>query len=145
MKEYLFVYGTLRKDYDLKLKDKVSDDLQYVGQGKVGAVMYDIGQYPGAVKRKVIKTKSQTVREIIGDVFLINNPRKVFGVLDKYEGYSEKNIKSSEFVRKRNRVKLNSGKNINAWIYWYNYDPSDKPKIGNKDYLNYAKKKNITK
>ena len=37
MKEYLFVYGTLRKDYDLKLKNKIRDDLQYVGQGKVGA------------------------------------------------------------------------------------------------------------
>src|ERR1700755_2690681 len=48
--DYLFVYGTLRKDYNLKLKDRVKNELEYIGQAKVAASMYDIGRYPGAVK-----------------------------------------------------------------------------------------------
>jgi gamma-glutamylcyclotransferase (GGCT)/AIG2-like uncharacterized protein YtfP len=136
MKDYLFVYGTLRKDYDLKLKNQVSRDIEYIGRAKVGASLYDLGRYPGAVK-------NNTGQEVIGDVFLVNDPDKVFRVLDKYEGYREDKNSNSEFVRKRNRVKLSSGKNVNAWVYWYNFDPIDKFKIKHKDYLNYLKNKSI--
>jgi gamma-glutamylcyclotransferase (GGCT)/AIG2-like uncharacterized protein YtfP len=131
-RDYLFVYGTLRKGYDLKLKGRVAGELEYVGRAKVGGTMYDIGQYPGAVKGK-------NNNEIVGEVFLVNNPDKVFKVLDKYEGYKESAESTSEFVRKKNRVQLRSGKTINAWIYWYNEDLAGKQKIKYKDYLNYLK------
>lgn len=133
MKEYLFVYGTLRKDYDLKLKNKVSGDLHYVGQGKVGASMYDIGRYPGAVR-------SSSGDEVVGDVFLITDSGRVLGILDKYEGVATDG-RPSEFVRKRSRVRLRSGRQVTAWVYWYNFDPSKKVKIKYKNYLTYREKK----
>lgn len=133
MMEYLFVYGTLRKGYDLKLKNKVSEDLQYVGQGKIGATMFDIGRYPGAVR-------SSSGDEVVGDVFLIRDPDRVLRILDKYEGVRET---AGEFVRKRTRVRLRSGRQVTAWIYWYNFDLSKKVKIKQKSYLNYLKNKSI--
>lgn len=133
MNEYLFVYGTLRKDYDLKLKNKVADDLKYVGQGKVGASLYDIGRYPGAVR-------SSGGDEVIGDVFLVIDPVRVLRVLDKYEGIRSDGV-PSEFMRKRSRVRLRSGKEVTAWVYWYNFDLSKKVKIKYKNYLTYISKK----
>ena len=133
MKEYLFVYGTLRKDYDLKLKDKVREDLQYVGQGKIGATLYDIGRYPGAVR-------SSGGEEVIGDVFFIADPERVLKLFDKYEGIHADG-RPSEFVRKRNKVRMRSGKAVTAWVYWYNFDPSKKVRIKQKNYLNYLKNK----
>ena len=135
MKEYLFVYGTLRKGFDLKVKDRVSNQLQYVGQAKVGASMYDLGRYPGAVR-------NNKGDEVVGEVFLLDDPARVLRILDKYEGIGEK-ASDSEFVRKRNRVKLRSGKEVMAWVYWYNFDPKDKIRIKQKDYLNYLKNKSI--
>jgi len=76
MADYLFVYGTLRKNYDLKLKNKVASHLQYVGQGKVGASLYDIGRYPGAIR-------DSKGAEVIGDLFLLTDPERVLKVLDK--------------------------------------------------------------
>jgi gamma-glutamylcyclotransferase (GGCT)/AIG2-like uncharacterized protein YtfP len=134
MKQYLFVYGTLRKNYDLKLKDKVMDDLQYVGQGKVGASMYDIGRYPGAIR-------TNTVDEIIGDVFMLNNPSRVLKILDKYEGISEGGEENAEFIREKNRIRLRSGRLVQAWVYWYNYDIGKKVKIKYKNYLTYIEKR----
>lgn len=133
MTDYLFVYGTLRKDYDLKLKDKVSADLQYVGQGKVGASMYDIGRYPGAVR-------SSGGDEVIGDVFRVTDVERVLKILDKYEGITADG-RPSEFVRKRTKIRLRSGKEVTAWVYWYNFDCSKKVKIKQKNYLNYLKNK----
>jgi gamma-glutamylcyclotransferase (GGCT)/AIG2-like uncharacterized protein YtfP len=135
MREYLFVYGTLRKGFDLKLKDRLSDQLQYVGQAKVGATMYDLGRYPGAVR-------NNKGDEVIGEVFLLNDPERVLRVFDKYEGIGGK-APVSEFVRKRNRVKLRSGKEVMAWVYWYNFDPTGKIRIRHKNYLNYLKNKSI--
>jgi len=131
-KDYLFVYGTLRDGYDLKLKDKISADIEYIGKAKVEGSLYDLGKYPGAVKEK-------EKNEIIGDVFVVNNPDKVFKILDKYEGYLNENKQNSEFVRKKNRVKLNSGKSVVAWVYWYNYDLQGKSRIKYKDYFRYLK------
>ena len=137
MPDYLFVYGTLRKNYDLKLKDRVRDQLQYVGQAKVGADLYDLGRYPGAVR-------SSRGPEVIGDVFLVKDPDKVLRILDKYEGIPEGGAAKTEFVRKKGRVRLRSGQQVNAWIYWYNFDPTDKTKIRYKNYLNYLKNKSIS-
>lgn len=123
---YLFVYGTLRNKYDLKLKERVAKELEYIGKAKVGAALYDLGRYPGAIKES---QKS----EVIGDVFLISNPDKVFKVLDQYEG--------ENFSRVKEQVKLRGGKLVNAWVYWYNQDPQGKHKIQYKDYLNYLKSK----
>jgi gamma-glutamylcyclotransferase (GGCT)/AIG2-like uncharacterized protein YtfP len=128
MSDYLFVYGTLRRNYDLKLKARVKDGLRYVGQAKIGAVLYDIGRYPGAVK-------DRKGSEVIGDVFLVSDPAAVFPVLDKYEG--------KEFVRKKGKVRMRRGDELSAWIYWYSPDPGRKTPIRYKDYLNYLKNKSI--
>ena len=133
MSEYLFVYGTLRKDYDLKLKNKISDDLHYVGQGKVGASMYDIGRYPGAVR-------SAKGDEVIGDVFQVTDVARVLKILDRYEGINTDG-RPSEFVRKRSKIRLRNGKEVMAWVYWYEFDLSKKVKIKQKNYLNYLKNK----
>lgn len=123
---YLFVYGTLRKDHNLKLKERVAKELEYIGKAKVEASLYDLGRYPGAIKE-------DKRSEVIGDVFLMNDAEKVFRVLDRYEG--------EEFSREREEVKMRSGKLVNAWVYWYNQKPEAKRKIRYKDYLNYLKSK----
>ncbi|HEY6901820.1 MAG TPA: gamma-glutamylcyclotransferase family protein [Puia sp.] len=137
MPDYLFVYGTLRRNYDLKLKDRVKDQLQYVGQAKVGAAMYDLGRYPGAIR-------SRKGQEVVGDVFELNDAGKVLRILDKYEGIPEGGAPDSEFIRRKSKVRLRSGKEVMAWVYWYNLDPGNKVKIKHKDYLNYLKNKSTS-
>jgi gamma-glutamylcyclotransferase (GGCT)/AIG2-like uncharacterized protein YtfP len=134
MPDYLFVYGTLRKDYKLKLKDRVRDRLQYMGRAKIGAALYDLGRYPGAVR-------NNKGPEVVGDVFLISEPQHVLRILDEYEGIRDSGGNDGEFIRKKGRVKLRSGQELNAWIYWYNRDTKELTPIRYKDYLNYLKNK----
>ena len=133
MPEHLFVYGTLRRGYDLKLMNKVSHLIRYIGQGKVNADLYDLGRYPGAIR-------SSGGREVIGDVFELDDAEKVLQTLDRYEGIGENEAKS-EFVRRKNRIRLRSGQMVTAWVYWYNFDPVNKIRIKQKNYLNYLKNK----
>lgn len=123
---YLFVYGTLRKEYGLRLIEVVDKNLEYIGEAKVKASLYDLGSYPGAVK-------DNSNNEVVGDVFLVKDADKVFKVLDEYEG--------EEYSRQKEQVQLSSGKTITAWIYWYNQKTEEKQKIRQKNYLDYLKTK----
>jgi gamma-glutamylcyclotransferase (GGCT)/AIG2-like uncharacterized protein YtfP len=133
MAEHLFVYGTLRQGYDLRLMDKVRHLIRYIGQGKVNADLYDLGRYPGAVRRR-------EATEVIGDVFELTSPENVLRTLDRYEGIGPGKA-ATEFVRRRSRVKLRSGQTVTAWVYWYNLEPAGKIRIKHKNYLNYLKNK----
>ena len=90
--DYLFVYGTLRAGYDPDVKRKIKQNLKYMGKGKIEARLFDLSEYPGAVKTK----KGD---EVIGDIFKINAPDKVLKILDRYEGFNKNKIENSEFIR----------------------------------------------
>ena len=127
---FLFVYGTLRKDYNLNLVEHLANDLKYIGKAKVNASLYDLGSYPAAIKE-------QGNGEVIGDIYFVHNPAKVFCLLDEYEG--------EEYSREKEEIQLRSGKTMTAWIYWYNKKPEAKQKIKQKDYLIYLKNKNAAR
>jgi|SRR5215203_2552678 len=124
--EYLFAYGTLRKEFVFNWKSEIANGLLYTGNAIIKASLYDLGSYPGAVKEN-------EVDQLTGDVFSIINPEKVFTVLDEYEG--------SEYERKKVKLELSGGQLVQAWIYWYNKTVEDKQKIGCGDYLIYLKTK----
>lgn len=123
-KALLFVYGTLRKDFSLPLKEAVASELLYIGTGRVKASLYDLGAYPGAVK--------EGNSEIVGDVFELRN-ETVLAVLDEYEG--------DEYRREIEAVKLSSGETVEAWMYWYKGTKTESMLIKNDDYLHYLKNK----
>ncbi|WP_336513810.1 gamma-glutamylcyclotransferase family protein [Pollutibacter soli] len=155
---YLFVYGTLRQGVSVPFKKKIEEEMEFVGKSQITGKLYDIGDYPGAVKEKekqktetdgrdntrvvLGKQKTETGRSVIkGEVIKINNPRKVMALLDEYEGYNPKKAKTSEYLREKEQVKLEDGKEVEAWVYWYNLPVEGKRRIRHRDYLDYLKKK----
>ncbi len=161
---YLFVYGTLREGVEVPFKKKLAGDMEFVGRSQIQGKLYDIGDYPGAVKegkeRQKEKQKEQEKEEleqkqeqddkvkarqggsvIKGEIVMIKNPRKVMALLDEYEGYNPKEIKTSEYLREKAQVKLEDGKEVEAWVYWYNLPVEGKRRIRHRDYLDYLKKK----
>lgn len=110
-KAHLFVYGTLRKRF-------ASHDIlrhlgaQFLAEGFVQGVLYDLGEYPGAVPR------ASDASRVRGEVYRLRNGVKAFKVLDRFEGYKAENPAQSLFERKEVTVTLAGGKQVLAWIYW---------------------------
>ena len=109
-------------------------EFEFVGKGKMKAVMYDIGNYPGAVK-------DDSGNEVLGDLYRILDEEMVLDILDRYENYNKENERSCEYVRRKTRIRTNAGEFRMAWVYWYNGDISSKQRIEERDYLDYLKKK----
>ena len=133
----MFAYGTLRKGVAIPLKKKIGEDMEWVGLSQIPGKMYDIGKYPGALPANADEKRSF----IKGEVIKIRNPRKVFKILDEYEGFDPRHVDKSEYYREKKTVQLDDGTKIDAWVYWYNLPVQGKRRIRHKDYLDYLKKK----
>lgn len=114
MSKYLFTYGTLQPD---QVPDEIASavaELRPVGKGSIGGVLYDLGEYPGAV----IDRSSR--KRILGTVFRLSSDEKVLRELDEYEGFNPSAPAESLFVRKLFPVRLATGRILPCWIYVYN-------------------------
>lgn len=117
MSDYLFAYGTLQPDHVAPEVSGAVARLRPVGKGYVHGLLYDLGEYPGAI------LSAATRRRIHGTVFRLAGEPGTLGQLDEYEGFDPDNPSDSLFVRKLHSVMLPSGRSVPCWIYEYNREP----------------------
>jgi gamma-glutamylcyclotransferase (GGCT)/AIG2-like uncharacterized protein YtfP len=120
------VYGTLRKEYGLKLMQEVADKMTFIGLGRIKAAFYDLGSYPAAVK-------NGWQNSLRGDVYKVEEPNAVFAFLDQYEG--------EEYQREKTAVYMEAGEEIEAFVYWFTGKTDEALLIEEADYLYYLKNK----
>jgi gamma-glutamylcyclotransferase (GGCT)/AIG2-like uncharacterized protein YtfP len=123
MSEYLFAYGTLKAGHaPPEIADAV-EMLQYVGKAKVRGILFDLGEYPGAV------LDPTSANEISGEVFRFPEGATVLERLDEYEGFDPASPDQSLFIRVLQSIALDSGEIMQCWIYIYNRNPGPAPII----------------
>src|SRR5215467_16332744 len=112
--ELLFVYGTLRRPF---VRHSLLQSLgaRFVAKGSICGLLYDLGEFPGAVKVNhnaphmrefEVKLAAENTKApaaeprysalpsyhdrrpsiITGEVFRLSNPERAFKTLDAYEG-----------------------------------------------------------
>jgi gamma-glutamylcyclotransferase (GGCT)/AIG2-like uncharacterized protein YtfP len=129
MREYLFIYGTLKPSEADDEVAEVVKRLRRVGPATVPGRLYDFGDYPGAV------VHSNSATKIHGEVFeLPIDGRGSLKTLDQYEEFDASNPEQSLFLRQRISAKLFDGRRVNCWIYVYNKDPGNARQITSGDY-----------
>ena len=128
MKEYLFVYGTLRPAKASTEGASLLRQLRRVGKARVLGRLYDFGEFPGAVLDEFGGTT------ISGELFELPQNRSILNALDEYEEFDKDNGNKSLFVRTKADVEVSDGHRVKSWIYVYNRDPGDAPLITSGDY-----------
>jgi gamma-glutamylcyclotransferase (GGCT)/AIG2-like uncharacterized protein YtfP len=126
--DYLFVYGTLRKNTERH--DLLQRCCDYIDTGMLQAVMYLISYYPG-----VILTDNPQ-QQVVGEVYRIHNPQLLFAELDDYEECSSSFAEPHEYVRQQQIICFSNGNKLSAWVYLYNQPISGKKRIISGDFLN---------
>jgi len=117
MSRYLFVYGTLDPKHAPSEIAPTVAKLRPLGKASVQGLLYDLGEYPGAVFNGSAK------RKISGTVFRIPDDPQILRQLDDYEGFTPSDPRKSLFVRELRPVKLAAGPVLRCWVYTYNRDP----------------------
>ena len=137
MKEppYLFVYGTLRRDFGSSFSKEYANEMEHVGVGTIYGQLFDIGEYPGAIPGYDANSL------IEGDVLKLKNADEFIKILDEYENFNPLNPVDSEYVRVRMKARMSDGTTIDVWVYFYNKALNGKTRIEETNYLIYLKNK----
>jgi gamma-glutamylcyclotransferase (GGCT)/AIG2-like uncharacterized protein YtfP len=118
---YLFVYGTLRKEVQHPMHNVLTQCATYIGMGTFQGKLYDLGCYPGAVP------SPEQCDRVIGEIYKLQPPARVFANLDDYEGRL--------FRREPLPVWQPAGNKVTAWVYLYRGPTSESKRIAGGDYL----------
>jgi len=117
MSEFLFAYGTLQPGRAPEEIASVVAKLELVGEGSAAGVLYDLGEYPGAL------LDPSSEKRIFGSVFRLPSDPDLLGALDAYEGYDPDAPNTSLFVRRCCMVALTDERELPCWLYEYNREP----------------------
>jgi gamma-glutamylcyclotransferase (GGCT)/AIG2-like uncharacterized protein YtfP len=104
MTNLLFVYGTLKRGAPNEGR-RLLRPAEFVSRASTTGELYDLGRYPGLVRRTATKER------VFGELHRLpdDSGHRILRALDVYEG--------NEFVRRRVYVTLPNGRKRLAWAY----------------------------
>src|SRR3954451_19856109 len=82
------------------------------GRGSIDAALFDLGIYPGAIPAGDGK--------VWGEVHRMSNPEAVLSTLDEIEAGRRARPDASLYRREEVSVTLADGRQVPAWVYFYN-------------------------
>lgn len=126
---YLFVYGTLMKNFNNEFATYIRDRCNYIGKGYFNGLLFDLGEYPGAIYIAELKKK------VFGNVFEVTSSfTELIQKLDEYEEVGEQFDYPNEYRRDKVTIHLED-QSLECWAYLYNRDVNFKNLIISGDYL----------
>jgi gamma-glutamylcyclotransferase (GGCT)/AIG2-like uncharacterized protein YtfP len=126
--EYLFLYGTLLAEGAPDEVVGTLKSLRRIGPAHVRGRLYDLGEYPGAVIDHSANTS------VHGELVELPADNAILDALDRYEEFDPSRPQKSLFVRKKAKIRLANGRNVQGWIYVYNRNPGNAPVIRGGNY-----------
>jgi gamma-glutamylcyclotransferase (GGCT)/AIG2-like uncharacterized protein YtfP len=129
--QYLFVYGTLRRDLHDKIQHPFLEACNYISDASIHGKLYEITAYPGAI--------AGGTELIKGELYFMQNPELTLSVLDIYEECAAHLPQPHEYIRRELPISLPDGQTVSAWVYLYNRPVDGLTRIHGGDYLNYLR------
>lgn len=111
--DLLFVYGSLRRDSAHPMARLLADGADYLGSATTAGLLYRIDEFPGLVPC------DDPARQVGGDLYRLKAPQELLPLLDEYEECTAHYPQPHEYRREMAMVR-HEGRNIGAWIYFYN-------------------------
>ena len=127
--EFLFVYGTLRKQSTSNMHTVLAQYCEYCSDGVMQGKLFEVRDYPGAIE------SSDTDDKVFGELYRLLDRKRALTLLDDYEECSDRFPLPHEYSRKRLTIALSGGDSIVAWVYLYNHDVSTLRQILSGNYL----------
>lgn len=113
---FIFVYGLLKSIYENEPAKFIRRNCSLIGNGSISGMLYDLGNYPGAIYEK------NSLSKVHGEVYQINrNEKELVQFLDNFEGVGSQFKQPNEYVRSTIPVNISTGM-VEASTYLYNWN-----------------------
>lgn len=122
---YLFVYGTLRREFANPWACRLRQHAQYVGLARMQGELYRIDSYPALIE------STDPSAWVLGELYQLEQPSSLLRSLDEYENC---NGVCGEYLRRCCSVWLQE-QLVESWVYLYNRDLRSRPRILTGDFV----------
>jgi gamma-glutamylcyclotransferase (GGCT)/AIG2-like uncharacterized protein YtfP len=113
--EYIFVYGTLRRDTNSEKHRLLAKYAEFVDDAAYQGKLYKVDYYPGIVPSDDPNDAVQ------GEVYLLHQSDVLLTLLDQYEECGPEFPEPNEYNRQKQPVLLKVGRLVTAWVYIYSH------------------------
>lgn len=127
--QYLFVYGTLRRDSNNDMYKLLARHAEFCSDAWFAGKLFKVTYYPCAIP------SDDPADRVYGELYKLRDPKFLLEKLDDYEECSDKYPEPKEYVRERKLVHTPMGNSIEAWIYIYNRPVNDLLRITSGDFF----------
>ena len=103
MSDLLFVYGTLRSEFDNPYARRLRAEARLMGPATVAGSLFRISHYPGY--------RPDPPGEVHGELYRLHDPARTLAALDDYEGEEYRRV----------AIPVSTGES--AWIYRFEGEP----------------------
>jgi gamma-glutamylcyclotransferase (GGCT)/AIG2-like uncharacterized protein YtfP len=117
--EFIFVYGTLRKQMASDMYHVMANHCEYFSEGVMQGTLYEVCGYPGAIE------SSDANDKVFGELYEMLDRKLALALLDEYEECSDSFSMPHEYSCKLISIELIGGGSVVAWVYLYNHDVSN--------------------
>jgi len=119
----LFVYGTLRSEFQNEFARLLRAGSVFVGKARIRGRLYRLDGYPG------LKLSRSGGDWASGEVYLLRDPEATLSALDAYEGCAPGDPPPHEFERVRAAAVMEDGSAADVWVYVYNHKAPESRRI----------------
>ena len=77
---------------------------------------------------------TQRNTSIHGELLELPSDKAILDALDRHEEFDPSRPQKSLFIRKKAKIKLANGRNVEGWMYVYNRNPGNAPIIRGGNY-----------
>lgn len=129
---HIFFYGTLMRGFPLRLRSGIDDWIRFAGHGDVSGALFDLGPYPAL---------TDAAGRVRGEVYALLAPVPLLARADAIEHFEPADLAASEYVRRAVGCRLDEGRTLDVWVYFYNRPVAAARRVPDGDYRRHVARK----
>ena len=131
---HIFFYGTLMRGFPLRKRSGIDAWIRFAGCGEVTGALFDLGPYPGLLDAD---------GHVRGEAYEIVACVPLLERADAVERFERANPAASEYVRRAVGCRLDDGRTVDAWVYFYNRSVAAAERVAGGDYRRHAVRRGL--
>jgi len=132
---HIFFYGTLMRGFPLRERSRIDEWMRFTGCGEVTGALFDLGPYPGLTKAD---------GRVRGEVYDLLAPGPLLTRTDAIEHFEPTDPAAGEYVRRAVGCRLDDGRTLDVWVYFYNRPVAAARRVPGGDYRRHLARRERT-
>ena len=123
------------RGFPLRVRSGIDDWIRFAGCGDVAGALFDLGPYPAL---------TEADGRVWGEVYELLAPGPLLARTDAIEHFDPADPAACEYVRRAVGCRLDDGRTLDVWVYFYNRPVAAARRVPGGDYRRHLARRGRT-